>query len=126
MKATLENSLKTRAQLWLLGLLDARRLKKVPTHPSHLTQSSIPPSDTTFFIFHTSISLEMKSSGFCVQNYLCVAEHDKATVHDCGGYEEWISNHFVHISLLLNYFREIHILFETADVVGAVDMCALG
>jgi hypothetical protein len=36
------------------------------------------------------------------------------------------SEQTVHVSLLFNYFREIHFLFDMVDDLNAVDVCALG
>jgi hypothetical protein len=58
-----------------------------------------------------------------LQNYMCIAAYNAPVVHDCGLSEERI---FKTRSHWFCECCEIHILFDTVDVVTAVGMCALG
>jgi hypothetical protein len=74
-----------------------------------------------------NISWEMKTFGFVrIQNYLFVTGHGKSVVQGCSQSDELISKAKRSLSLVLNYFREMHIFSGTADAVSDVAISALG
>jgi hypothetical protein len=73
-----------------------------------------------------NICKKMKSLDFRIQNYLCVSQQRAPTVPRCGHAEKWISKAKCSRSNGLSFARKIQNLFDTAEAVSAIGMCALG
>jgi hypothetical protein len=71
------------------------------------------------------ISRKRKLLDFCLQTYLFVTEHNNSVVHGCVELRSGVSEQNVHVSLVLDFFRKMHIVFHAVDVVGGAGVRAL-